>query len=350
MSTTEIARYMQSKKPRFIEALGNERNAGSYISSVLLAVANDESGALQQCQVESIYHSALRAAALRLSVDPSTGQAYLVPFSGRATLIVGYKGLYDMAVRTNKYRYINVGPVYEGEKVEVNRISGFHSLSGTKQGNGIIGWIGAFEMFNGFGHTLYMTVEEIHEHAKKHSKSYGHKRSGWQTDPQAMERKTVLRLLLRKWGYLDPTDVSVLEEIEREPDALDAEFVSDIDESYLPDVVYGGEGPSLEDQLRSAAKTIAEHASPGIRGALVGVLDEITKNDRHLLGKHLYEKPSSKTWTDGEVLALWRYLSIVQDEETKEWIPDLAAARELTQMHQRAQAADGQMKMPGVGE
>jgi len=68
-----------------------------------------------------------------------------------------------------------------------------------------------------------MTVEEIHEHAAKYSKSYNNEKSGWKTDTAAMERKTVLRLLLRKWGYLDPADIAMLEEIESEPDAIDVE-------------------------------------------------------------------------------------------------------------------------------
>src|SRR4026208_373417 len=98
---TKITNYMEAPivKARFAQMMG-ERGASSYISSVLIAVA--DSNSLQKCTPVSVYTSALRAATLRLSVDPGVGQAYLVPFKGRATLIVGYKGLHDMAVRTNK--------------------------------------------------------------------------------------------------------------------------------------------------------------------------------------------------------------------------------------------------------
>jgi len=238
----KISSYMRSDmvKQRFSETIGNG-NSGAYISSVLLAVAENE--ALQKCTLESIYTSAMRAASLRLSVDPSTGQAYLVPYGARATLIVGYKGLQDMAVRTGKYRYINVTPIYEGEKVEENRISGFHSISGGKESKTIIGWLAAFEMYAGFAHTMYMTVEEIHEHAQKYSKSYENPKGGWKTDTHAMERKTVLRLLLRKWGYLDPADATVLEEIENDSPPID---VDAIDPAYLPD---SQEYTKTEDEL-----------------------------------------------------------------------------------------------------
>lgn len=201
----------ETVRARFAAVVG-DRNVGAYVNSVMIAVRSSDQ--LQMCQPDSIYLSALRAATLRLSCDPATGQAYLVPFKGRCTLIVGYKGLYDMAVRTNKYRYINVGPIYDGMGVEENPITGFHTVVGQRKSSEIVGWIGAFEMLNGFAKTLYMTHDEIHAHAAEHSKSYGDSRSGWKTDTLAMERKTVLRLLLRRWGYLDPADVQTLNDME----------------------------------------------------------------------------------------------------------------------------------------
>lgn len=213
-------------RARFSEVL-SERNAGAYIASVLLAVANNDG--LQECTPQSIYSAALQAASLRLSVDPSLGQAHMVPFKDhgvpKATFIVGYKGLHDMAVRTGKYRYINVSPVYEGEIITEDRYSGWHELSGQRKSDEIVGWLGAFEQNDGYGHTLYMTVDEIHEHAQKYSKGYNSPRSGWKTNTRAMERKTVLRLLLKRWGYMDPTDAAVLHQSENgDGEVIDAEF------------------------------------------------------------------------------------------------------------------------------
>jgi recombination protein RecT len=250
----KISKYLGSEivKSRFQDVLG-DRSAGAYISSVVVAVK--ESTALQECHPESIYISALRAATLRLSVDPALGQAYMVPYSGRATLVVGYKGLYDMAVRTGKYRYINVGPIYEGQEVEENQITGFHSISGKRTGDKVIGWIGAFEMnpergqTTGFGKTFYMTVEEIHEHAKAYSKAYNNKKSPWQTETRKMERKTVMRLMIRRWGYLNPTDVAALEEVESEGETIDA----DIYNPDLPNV------PEYDEEAETHKRTAEEN-------------------------------------------------------------------------------------------
>jgi recombination protein RecT len=263
-----ISNYLDAPtvKARFASVVGN---ADAYISSVMITVR--ESKQLQECQPESIYLSALRAATLKLSTDPATGQAYIVPFKGRATLIVGYKGLYDMAVRTGKYRYINVGPIYEGQEVEENQITGFHSIKGTPTNKDhIIGWIGAFEMnpergqTTGFGKTFYMTVEEIHEHAEAYSKGYGTpnkdgilvdykgKPTIWHTEVHKMERKTVMRLMLRRWGYLNPTDAQTLEEIEAEQEPIDVES-SDVYSPNMPNI------PEYDEAADEHKRTTSEN-------------------------------------------------------------------------------------------
>jgi recombination protein RecT len=206
---------------RFEEVMGN-REAAGYITQVGIAVANNKK--LQACTNQSIFISSMRAAALRLSVDPATGEAHLVPFgkdNPTATLIIGYKGLMKMALRTNKYRYINVGRVYEGEEVTTDRMSGFISIHGGPTSKKTIGLFAAFELVAGYAHSIYMTIEEIHAHGKKFSKSYDHPDGLWRLNPEAMERKTVLRILLTQWGYFEPGDAAA---IQNDEEPIEADF------------------------------------------------------------------------------------------------------------------------------
>lgn len=201
-----IIEYMKTEGvlSGFADLLGDEREAKSNISSVLIAVRNDER--LIKCDPESVYISGLRAATLRLSVDPSSHQAYLVAIKGRCELWVGYKGFYDMAIRTERYRYIQVKDVCEGVKIIEDRITGLHKWEGWKTSNERIGWFASFEMIAGYIKTIYMTIEEIHEYAKEHSPSYDHPKGIWKKNPKAMERKTILKILLMNWGYIAPSD------------------------------------------------------------------------------------------------------------------------------------------------
>lgn len=206
---------------RFEEVLG-EAGASGYIASVIIAAGASE--ALQRCEPKSIFSSALRAATLRLSCDSSTGQAYLVPFKGRATLIVGYKGLYNLAVRTGKYRYIQVYDVYEGMNVVEDPMTGYLKIDGYRDGHNIVGYIASFELLQGFSKAIYMTVPEIHVHAKEYSQSYDRSDSAWKTNTRDMERKTILRRLLTHWGYLNPADAALAIDNPNTEDAVEGDI------------------------------------------------------------------------------------------------------------------------------
>ena len=57
-----------------------------------------------------------------------------------------------------------------------------------------------FKTIGGFEKYFYMTKEEALAHGKRYSKSFG---SGvWNTDPDAMGRKTCLKMLLSRFGIL----------------------------------------------------------------------------------------------------------------------------------------------------
>jgi phage RecT family recombinase len=47
-----------------------------------------------------LFNSAMSAAVLGLEVDGVTGQAYLIPFAGKAQLVIGYKGFNTLAARS----------------------------------------------------------------------------------------------------------------------------------------------------------------------------------------------------------------------------------------------------------
>lgn len=202
--------YMRSPQmiEKFAEIVG-KHNAGAYISSALLAVANNDE--LQKCKPESVAISAMRAATLRLSCDPGIGEAYLVPFKNRATLVIGYKGLRAMAIRTNQYRHLNVATIFEGEEVVTDKLTGETRIEGKRTGDRVLGRLAYFKLLNGFEKSLYMTTEEIHQHAKRYSKSYDFSSSVWKSfkvgeEANPMEMKTPLRLLIQRWGYLDAQD------------------------------------------------------------------------------------------------------------------------------------------------
>lgn len=212
---------------RFADLLG-AREGKAYVSAVYIAVLNSDG--LQECSAKSIMIQAMRAASLKLSVDPSMRQAHLVPFGGHAQLIVDYHGLVMLMERTGLYDVIHVSEVYEGETVQVERFSGRCEVVGERKNDKIVGWIAYFKTKKGSEKFLYMTNEECDAHGQKYSKAFKSARSGWQTDRDAMRRKTALRCLCNKWGQYSPFDTVVLKNTE---DIVDAESETMPDDSNI---------------------------------------------------------------------------------------------------------------------
>lgn len=193
---------------RFADALGSELAAKSYIASVLMVVS--QSDYLMNCSPESIMISAMRSAVLKLSVDPGIGQAYLVPFKGKCTLIIGYRGYKEMALRTGRYRHLNVATIWKGQEVEEDQLTGVHTIHGKMTTVDPIGYMLFFQLLEGFSKTFYMSIDQITKHAERYSQSWGRKDSAWTTNFEDMCKKTVMRLGLSKWGVFNTQDAMMM--------------------------------------------------------------------------------------------------------------------------------------------
>ena len=187
----------EAVKNRFTEVL--KEGAPAYISA-LLAIWNGNNY-LQKCSPKSILGAAGLAATLKLSITPSLGHAYIVPFKGVAQFQIGWKGVVQLAHRTGQYKCLHAGKGYEGEIRGNDPLTG-EPIIGEKISDEIAGYVAHFELINGFTKSLYMTVEEIKNHAKTYSQSYGSASSPWTKHFDAMASKTVLKLLLSRWGVL----------------------------------------------------------------------------------------------------------------------------------------------------
>lgn len=193
----EVLLNKDNVKKRFEEILG--KKAAGFMSSIISATkANPR---LRSANPNSVLSSAVVAATLDLPINQNLGFAHIVPYGGEAQFQMGWKGFVQLAIRTNQYRSMNAAAVYEGELKEYNRITGEieFDLAGRKS-NKVIGYVAFFRLINGFEKYFYMTLEEVTAHGKRYSKSFS--TGNWQTNFEPMALKTVIKLLLSKWGIL----------------------------------------------------------------------------------------------------------------------------------------------------
>lgn len=85
------------------------------VMQVLLA-SIQKTPALANCTQESIFRCAMHSVELGFYPGSVDQKAYLVPFKDQCTLIVGYKGMVELAYRSRLIKSIRARAVYEGDR------------------------------------------------------------------------------------------------------------------------------------------------------------------------------------------------------------------------------------------
>ena len=261
----EVAKKPQTGLQKFNAMLENTRTQEyltnvlgekkqTFVSNMVALVSSNK--ALSECDPSTIMFSCLKATALGLAIDPSLGLAWVLPYRDNknnttvATFQLGAKAYTQLALRTAQYKKINVRDVRDGEIVGEDFVSGemqFKKLEKDREKAPVIGYVAMFELINGFSKQLYMSNEEIDAHAKRFSQTYRKGYGLWADKDMRpkMAEKTVLKLLLSKWGVLSvemeqaiKSDSAVLGEnnsvryVDNEEDAIDLEKAADVAKKF----------------------------------------------------------------------------------------------------------------------
>ena len=198
----------KSVQERFEKMLG-KKSAG-FLSSLLTLVNNNN--LLQKANPTSVLAAAATAASLDLPVNPSLGLAWIVPYGNGAQFQLGYRGAIALAMRSGQMKSIVMTEVYEGECKCWNRFTETFEF-GDRVSDNIIGYYARFETINGFVKATFWTKEEVLKHAKRFSKSFN--RGPWQTDFDAMAKKTVLLSIIKTYAPMSIEMQSAFESDEK---------------------------------------------------------------------------------------------------------------------------------------
>lgn len=215
----------QNNKPKFSQAintagyqklinqtLGDPDRAKRFVAAISSAVAVNPQ--LQECDAGTILSGALVGESLGLSPSPQLGQYYLVPYNDKtrgkvAQFQIGYRGLYQLAIRSGYYKKINVLSIKEGELINFDPLEETIEVSlipdeAEREKAKTIGYYAMFEYTNGFRKAIYWSKAKMEAHAMQYSKGYA-KKTGytfWEKDFDSMAHKTMLRQLISKWGIM----------------------------------------------------------------------------------------------------------------------------------------------------
>lgn len=194
-----------------VSKIVGEKDTQRFISSLVSAVQTNPS--LAECTNKSLLNAALLGQSLNLPQSPQLANFYFVPFKNakagvtEATFQLGWRGYIALAMRSGQYKKIHVTDIREGELKSYNPIEDEYEFSPITDMKKrleapVIGYYAYFVLINGFKKTLYWSIEQMDEHAKKYSQSYrkGWDSSLWKSDFDKMAYKTMLRQLISKYG------------------------------------------------------------------------------------------------------------------------------------------------------
>lgn len=158
---------------------------------------------LARCAIASVMRCVMDLAKLGLEPGP-LGLAYLIPFKGECTLVIGFKGLVELARRSGQIDRIDAKLVYEAEANDPARFL-YEAGSAPKlvhrpmltgdRGKVVAAYVIAV-FKDGSQQIEVMTAEEIF---KIRDRSRAAKSGPWVTDEGEMMRKTVVRRGAKYW-------------------------------------------------------------------------------------------------------------------------------------------------------
>lgn len=155
-----------------------------------------ENDRLMQCDIKSIRFGIVEAARLGLEIGGPLGQAYLTPRKGRAVLVLGYRGMVDIAIRTGLVNAIMAEVVREGDKFSFE-YGTQRKLRHIPVGDPDTPVSHAYAIADMPGGTQIFHVLSRKEIDRIRSRGDAGSKSPWVTDFAEMARKTALRNLFK---------------------------------------------------------------------------------------------------------------------------------------------------------
>lgn len=184
---------------------------------------------LYECNPYSVVGGLRLGAQLGLSLGP-LGHFYLVPHKAEAVFILGYKGMVELAYRSNKVRRVSASVVREGDRFEFRygtRAVLDHVPSGPPGDREWVAVYAVAELTNG-GKPFEVLYPEDVEARRKRSAAAKLNTGPWMTDTESMWRKSAVRAL-QKWLPQTPESAKAVEQDETiaAPDEDDVQEVGD---------------------------------------------------------------------------------------------------------------------------
>ena len=178
----------EAMKKQIKTALPKHITVDKFVRVALTAI--NKTPKLGECTRESLLGCLMDLA--QLGLEPDNRQAFLIPYGDKATLIISYKGLVELARRSGEIADIHSDTVCENDFFEYsfgNDSKLVHKPAITKRGS-VIAAYSYVRLKDGTSSFEVMNREEVDDIRKRSKASQA---GPWVTDFSEMSKKTVFR-------------------------------------------------------------------------------------------------------------------------------------------------------------
>jgi recombination protein RecT len=245
-------------------------------SAVMAAIKNPK---LLTCKPSTVVSSLTQAAQLGFTdVSGTLGQAYLVPYKDQCQLIVGYRGMLDLARRSGEIESVTARAVFQGDQFEIeygdNERFAHRPMAEDESPDKLLGAYVIAKFKGGGIHRTFMSRKQI-EGVMVKSQSRG-QYGPWKDHFIEMALKTVIRRAFKYWPMSLELQGRIQEMATDESargvvgDLMDVPMieadVSDVPDSPPPSLSQVAEPPKTDD---APLVDMSEFASEKSRGRKV---------------------------------------------------------------------------------
>jgi recombination protein RecT len=201
--TTEDLLKSEEFKERILNALPKHLSPDRMISVALTAMTTTPG--LKKCTQESFFRSMLKLS--QVGLEPDGRLVHLIPYGDQVQLIIDFKGLVELAMRSGKVANIHADVVRENDEFEWDTGSvKKHVIDFRKARGEMYASYCVVTFKDGTKKAECMSKEEIDA---VRSRSRAGTTGPWKTDYCEMAKKTVFRRL-SKWIPLSPEERGII--------------------------------------------------------------------------------------------------------------------------------------------
>lgn len=191
---TTLQQQIERMKPEIARALPKHLDADRVARIALTTLRRTPK--LAQCTPESFLGALMTCSQLGVEPGGPTGEAYLVPFKGEVTFVLGYKGMASLFWRSPLAKSLSAQVVYEGDHFDYEygleqKLAHKPALSGRGKP---IAYYAVATTTTGGSAFVVLSPEDVEKHRKHSPFPNG---GPWKDHYEAMAKKTCVRELFK---------------------------------------------------------------------------------------------------------------------------------------------------------